>query len=1524
MEHHSFNPSGRWRNLRWAGIFFCVFSSSQSARASDVLFSEPIPVSVHFPSNYSYLSWSPIKMGDFNRDGNTDLLLLPVSSNDTWIAILPGKGDGTFQSDAVLSDVNTRSSSTALGDFNEDGVTDIAASVSGGVNVLIGKGDSTFQPPLVFQTHQEDSPSNRSVTVLDLNNDGHLDIVKLSNDFNNGTFPNYFKTVSIFLGHGNGTFTQSNLTVHDATMIWGADFDDDGRPDILLNGIFNFLRGNGDGTFTSQSITLIDGQNSFNYPPTPITLGDYNGDGFTDLAYVDSNLKIALGASGPTFQSASHYSIDENIANATSDDVNGDGRIDIIFLRTYSQTISNHTSLGVFLGNGDGTFQTQQVYPTETAPQQYDYGQSLAIGDLNGDGKPDLVVSLSQNTLKVLLNTSPSDLPTQVSPSTAKGGDSVTVAVNPNRPLDSPPTVQVSGPCIETQTVAMSPVAGSNQYTGVFTTPSGNTDCSLTVNSSGTVNGAAQKGVAPLALDRTAPSTEATLFPNIAAGNYVVPVSVTLAGTDATGKVSDTFYALDNDACSPASITDCSVYRDPVSVFSVGSHVLTFFSRDQVGNVEEMKSRTFTIDPSPALTTGLAFAPEISLSQVPGVSELTVGDFNRDGRPDLVSSMGIVWLGHGDGTFNQSADVSASIISEGTDTAVADFNRDGIPDFAISNSQQQVVNVFIGKGDGTFKGPTNYTVGKRPNTIAVADFNGDGYLDIVTSNTIVDNGSGTLSILKGNGDGTFQRRLTLDFGVGSFLLGVKDFNGDGRADIAVAYGEYIHIFFGNGDATFQAPVNYFGPTNIGLSEDFNGDGKPDLVFYDSYSRKLQLLMNEGDGTFTPGYSVSIFSSTGFKFATADFNGDGNLDLFVTYLGSYTINLFAGNGDGTFSAKLEERAETPLRAVAAADFNLDGRPDIALAVGPPTSITLLQNISPFYLSVTPSVSTLRANEPLTVTVSANEALQVPPIATISGSCIDDASISMSPTEMPNAYSGSYTTPDGSTNCVLTIQATATTATGRTTNGSATVLLDRTLPSTTVSLTGDRSANGWYKTPVAITRIADDTGSGVARIYYSIDDPACTPDALDHCSIYTRPVSLDDEGVHTVYFFSQDRAGNTESQRSSASFRINLSRPIAQNADVQLDEDSSRTIDLSVSDAGGDPLSYSIVQFPSHGSLSGLSGNHVTYTPNPLYHGTDSFSFRASDGTYFSLPATVHLTVQHVNHAPVASNGALTTHRDLAVSLHLSASDADGDTLTYMLLTSPSHGSLTGTAPELTYTPDPGYTGSDQLSFKVNDGTVDSDAATVTINVLTPVLTIGSGTMAPGEAIVVGIDATEAVANVASLDLMLQASGPPGVLPLTPTLDLADAISGWQVLRDSSNPWHITVINSAGISGPTGLLLLTLKAAPSTPIGAVYTIQAASAILSDEQLHQQNGTGLVAPGTITLVACTSRIPGDVNGNGEVDLGDAIQTLRMAVLGVPPANECAQAAANVNCDGVVNIQDAILILQRVALNKELSVCQ
>ncbi|MDP6599673.1 MAG: tandem-95 repeat protein, partial [Candidatus Poribacteria bacterium] len=163
-----------------------------------------------------------------------------------------------------------------------------------------------------------------------------------------------------------------------------------------------------------------------------------------------------------------------------------------------------------------------------------------------------------------------------------------------------------------------------------------------------------------------------------------------------------------------------------------------------------------------------------------------------------------------------------------------------------------------------------------------------------------------------------------------------------------------------------------------------------------------------------------------------------------------------------------------------------------------------------------------------------------------------------------------------------------------------------------------------------------------------------------------------------------------------------------------EDIPVEIDLVVTDADKDSLIYTVVSSPAQGVLSG-EAPALIYTPNQDYNGEDSFTYKANDGTVDSLEATVNLTVTPVNDAAVASEQVLATTEDKALDIILGGTDVEGDLLTYMVVTPPTQGRLSGEGPNLVYTPNLDFNGIDNFTFKANDGTVDSSAVTLNVTV-----------------------------------------------------------------------------------------------------------------------------------------------------------------------------------------------------------------
>ncbi|MBX3465919.1 MAG: IPT/TIG domain-containing protein [Planctomycetes bacterium] len=208
--------------------------------------------------------------------------------------------------------------------------------------------------------------------------------------------------------------------------------------------------------------------------------------------------------------------------------------------------------------------------------------------------------------------------------------------------------------------------------------------------------------------------------------------------------------------------------------------------------------------------------------------------------------------------------------------------------------------------------------------------------------------------------------------------------------------------------------------------------------------------------------------------------------------------------------------------------------------------------------------------------------------------------------------------------------------------------------------------------------------------------------------------------------------------TSAFTYTNAAPSAPDAELETDEDEALAIVVKAKDADGDALTYTLLDGPAHGQLSGALPQ-VTYTPDADWSGEDGFTFEVSDGLETTGPIKVTITVHPVNDAPVAEAQELETAEDKALKLTLGGSDVEDDELTFEVLAPPAHGALSGTPPKLIYTPEAGFSGEDAFTFVAKDGALTSEPATVTITVH-PLPTVASldpdrGPVAGGTAITI---------------------------------------------------------------------------------------------------------------------------------------------------------------------------------------------
>ena len=333
-------------------------------------------------------------------------------------------------------------------------------------------------------------------------------------------------------------------------------------------------------------------------------------------------------------------------------------------------------------------------------------------------------------------------------------------------------------------------------------------------------------------------------------------------------------------------------------------------------------------------------------------------DLNGDGKPDLAGAGAnavSVMLGNGDGTFRAKTDFPIGVQTQAV--AAGDFNSDGKVDLVVTlDSPQFSLALLTGTGTGSFSAPTFFpnTSGFDSPAIAATDLNADARLDLVVMHTIACftapcRAARSITILLGNGDGTFQTPSEVDVGTGPMAMAVVDLNRDGIKDVAIGGGNTeLSVLLGVGNGTFtRQPVVTLVPggdlfsacNDIGLG-DLNRDGIQDLVVPLGNGNGNAILIGNGNGTFQVRSRIQIDeTSAPLHVAVADYNRDGLLDI-ARSMGDGTnglLQILRGNGDGTFQAPNRYLVPPPVSSrggimILAGDWNGDAKPDIAFVEG----------------------------------------------------------------------------------------------------------------------------------------------------------------------------------------------------------------------------------------------------------------------------------------------------------------------------------------------------------------------------------------------------------------------------------------------------------------------------------------------------------------------------------------------------------------------------------------------------------------
>jgi hypothetical protein len=646
-------------------------------------------------------------------------------------------------------------------------------------------------------------------------------------------------------------------------------------------------------------------------------------------------------------------------------DVNSDGHLDILLANQCADTTGNCTSpsLSVLLGNGNGTFQTGVSYGAAGL-----YALSIAVADVNGDGKPDVLMAEEC-----------------ADPNTCSGGLLLVFLGNGNGTFQ--PSVTYNSGGMYAFSVAVADVNGDGKPDLLAANACNNNGC--TSGTAGVLLGIGDGTFQPAVSYNAGGSNARSLSSGDLNGDGkpdLVIVSACSSQSDCNSGIVGVLLGNGDGTFQPAvtNFAGPNPYNEALWDVNGDGKVDVI-----VGNMSDYGNGNGRVGVMLGKGDGTLQTAVAYDSGGNNLSSVLVKDVNGDGKPDILATnqcvdgsctgaVGIL-LGNGDGTFQGISPYNPGGINANSLVAV-DMNRDGKLDLLAvnvcsdSNCSNGSVGVLLGNGDGTFHSAVQYASGGLYSfSLAVADVDGDGKLDVLVADECSSSTctNGKVSVLSGNGDGTFKAPTAYG-SAGAYALSIVagDVNGDGKPDLVVGNecGDIstctngtVGVLLGNGDGTFEPAVGYNSGgayTNSLAIADVNGDGRPDLVLTNQCSNSsctsgsAAVLLGNGEGTFQPAANYNTGGLYANALAVEDINADGKLDLLVTdqcqsnstcnngppgmgSAGSYGfVAILLGNGDGTFQAPITINVPSAsgLSGLISADLNGDGNLDIASSSG----------------------------------------------------------------------------------------------------------------------------------------------------------------------------------------------------------------------------------------------------------------------------------------------------------------------------------------------------------------------------------------------------------------------------------------------------------------------------------------------------------------------------------------------------------------------------------------------------------------
>ncbi len=881
---------------------------------------------------------------------NTATGLQAYSRSNFIATFTPAKGYITTSdfSSKVNFTSGTNPYSVAIGDLDGDGKADLVSANSGNNNISVFRNTSTagaitttsFNGNVDFSTGAGSTPY--SVAIGDLDGDGKLDIAVA-----NGTA----NTVSVFRNTStSGVISSASFaarvdftTGSDARSVVIGDLDGDGKPDLTVansggSGTVSIFRN----TSTSGSITSSSFATKVELPtgfsPYSVAIGDLDGDGKADLTVANSGsgtVSVLRNTSTPGAISASSFAAKVDFITGSSPrsvaigDLDGDGKQDLAVAN------SNSNAVSVFRNTGSSGSITSSSFAAKVDFTTGSFPISLSIGDLDGDGKADLAVANSNNNnVSILRNTS-----TSGAISTSSFATKVDFAMGST--LNS---------------VAIGDLDGD-----------GKADLAVGINiiGGGTVSVLRNSPVYPPSITSFSP----------ASGPVGTTVTITGTNFSTTQANNVVFFGATQATVTSATSTQLVVTVPPGATYQP----ISVLAKERGLTAYSNTSFAITFGASGALNTA-AFQSKVDFTTASAPFSVAMGDLNNDGRADLVAATNV---SNRLSTFtNQSAvgrlatssfsaKVDLTTGSGPTSLAVGDVDSDGLLDLVAANSNTGSISVFEnttspGATFSSFSSKVDFTAGTNPQAVAIADLDADGKPELM----VVNKGDNTLSVFKNaSTTGTistssFSTKVDFPTGSSPSAVAVADLDGDGKPEIAVtnASGNTVSVFRNMGavgnitSESFSAAVDFStgaNPQAISLG-DLDGDGKSDLVVANKDDNTVSIIRNSitSAGAFTAASfaaKVDVITGTGPQaVALGDLDGDGKLDVavanFTANAASLLRNISAVGAltASSFAVKVDVTTGAGPYSVTIGDVDNDGKPDLIIANSTDNTVSVLRN------------------------------------------------------------------------------------------------------------------------------------------------------------------------------------------------------------------------------------------------------------------------------------------------------------------------------------------------------------------------------------------------------------------------------------------------------------------------------------------------------------------------------------------------------------------------------------------------------